>query len=64
MLHRRRERNRDYWGTRLFGVGIVLTCSPAITVLFAGAITILMIMYAGLVMIVIGTELALSAGKE
>jgi hypothetical protein len=58
-----RKLNTDYWGTRLFGAGLVLMCSPWITVLFAEPITILLIMYVGAVMTVFGMVLTLSWRK-
>ena len=64
MHHHWRERNRDYWGTRLFVLGIVFMCSSAITFLFAGVLAILMIMHAGFVMTVLGMQWALSTGKQ
>jgi hypothetical protein len=57
VLHRRRH----LWGTRLFWTGIVLMCSPVITVLFAEPIAILVIVYAGAVMAALGMFLVLSA---
>jgi hypothetical protein len=56
-----RELNTDYWGTRLFGTGVVFMCAPVITVLFAEPIAILVIVYARAVMAALGMFLALSA---
>ena len=57
MLHRWRH----LWGTRLFWTGLVLMCSPVITVLFAEPIAILVIVYAGAVMAALGVFLVFSA---
>ena len=51
---------RHLWGTRLFWTGVVLMCSPVITVLFAEPIAILVIVYAGAVMAALGMFLVLS----
>ena len=62
MLHHRwRKLNTNDWGTRLFRTGMVLMCSPVITVLFADPMTILLIVYTGAVMAFLGMMLALSA---
>jgi hypothetical protein len=64
-MHRRwRELNKDDWGSRLFVAGIVLMCSPVITVLFAGTVTILAIVYAGAVISGFGMVLGLSASRK
>jgi hypothetical protein len=52
---------RHLWGTRLFWTGLVLMCSPVITVLFAEPIAILAIVYVGAVMAALGMFLVLSA---
>lgn len=56
MLHRWRL----LWGNRLFWTGLVLMCSPLITVLFAEPIAILVIV-SGAVMASLGMFLELSA---
>jgi len=53
--------NTDYWGNWLFQTGMVLMCSPVITILFGDQMTILLIVHAGLVMAFLGMLMGLSA---
>jgi hypothetical protein len=55
-----RKSNRDYWGTRIFSVGLILTVSPFITAFFAAPMAVLLIMLAGFAVTVFGFFLALS----
>jgi hypothetical protein len=52
--------DRDYWGTRIFSVGLILTVSPFITAFFAAPMAVLLIMLAGFAVTVFGFFLALS----
>ena len=55
-----RKSNRDYWGTRIFSVGLILMVSPFITAFFAAPMAVLLIMLAGFAVTVLGLFLALS----
>jgi hypothetical protein len=52
--------DRDYWGTRIFSVGLTLMVSPFISAFFATPMAVLLIMLAGFAVTVFGFFLALS----
>ena len=55
-----RMSNRDYWGTRIFSVGLILTVSPFITAFFAAPMAVLLIMLVGFAVTAFGFFLVLS----
>jgi hypothetical protein len=52
--------NRDYWGTRIFSVGLILMVSPFITAFFAAPMAVLLIMLVGFAVTAFGFFLVLS----
>jgi hypothetical protein len=52
--------DRDYWGTHIFSMGLILLVSPFITAFFAAPMAVLLIMLAGFAVTVFGFFLALS----
>jgi len=55
-----RMSNRDYWGARIFSVGLILMVSPFITAFLAAPMAVLLIMLTGVAVTVFGFFLALS----
>ena len=55
-----RQLKIELWADRLFWVGLVLMCSPLVTVLFAGVLAIALTMYFGAMIAAIGMTLGLA----